>query len=89
MTEYVDTHETLEVDSLDQFVKLLVSWHTAKVALLKHMLEMPEGNIMEVDGKDIALSGDALVAFQAGINVAISEMGQLPFTYELEQATDA
>lgn len=77
--------ETLEIQDLDQFVKLLVGWHTQQVKTLEHFLDMPEGVVMQVDGDEqIALTGDLLAGFKAGINMSLMQLGKLPFAMELE-----
>lgn len=76
--------DTLEVEDLDQFVTILVNWHNEKVAILKHMLDVPEGTVMECDGQDATLSGDVLAALKAGIELALMELGTLPFAYETD-----
>lgn len=75
---------TLEIDDLDQFVTILVGWHNEKVKVLEHMLEIPEGTVMESDGKEAILTGDVLAAFKAGIELTLMELGTLPFAYETE-----
>lgn len=68
------------IEDLDQFVSLLTGWHSNKVAMLEHLLEIPEGTEMQVDGGDsVALTGDILAGFKAGLNVALMELGKLPF----------
>lgn len=77
--------ETVAIDSLDQFVRALLAWHSNKVQLLQHMLNVPEGT--EVSSEDTApkvLEGDFRDGFILGLKVALSEMGELPFEAEVE-----
>ena len=74
----------LYIDDLDQFINILHIWHGRKVKVLEHMLTIPEGTEMELDGKTIQLSGDAHTAFVEGIKLALHELGTLPFTVEQE-----
>lgn len=75
--------ETLEVTNLDQFVKVLTAWHNNKVKVLEHMTTLPTGTTMQVgEGKELALEGDILIGFQAGITLALIELGILPFIAE-------
>lgn len=76
---------TIEIDDLEQFVRILAAWHEQKVKTLKHMLEMPEGVEMVVSGETpVVLTGDLLAGLKAGIEVALMELGELPFLYETE-----
>ncbi len=78
---------TIEVENLDQFVQMLAGWHDQKVKTLKHMLEVPDGTEMVVTGASpmtVILAGDMLVGFKAGLELALMELGTLPFLYEVE-----
>lgn len=78
--------DTVEVDNLDHFVTILTDWHTNKVKILQHMVSLPEGTEMESDGGiKLVLSGDVLAGFQAGIGLALMELGTLPFAAEPEE----
>jgi hypothetical protein len=82
-----DSSDTLEVESLDMFVKLLTQWHASKVKVLEHMLQIPEGT--EVEYGDMAskpLSGDLHQGFLIGLTVALSELGILPFVTQTDEA---
>lgn len=82
--------DTVEVDDLDHFVTLLIGWHTNKVKVLQHMATLPEGTEMESeDGIKLMLSGDVLAGFQAGIGLALMELGTLPFAVEPETEPEA
>lgn len=74
----------LYIDSLDQFINILYIWHGRKVKVLEHMMTIPEGTEMELDGKTITLSGDVHTAFVEGIKLSLHELGTLPFTVEKE-----
>ena len=78
--------DTVEIDNIDHFVAILTGWHAGKVKTLQHMLEIPEGTEMLVDGSasGVILTGDMLAGFQAGIGLALMELGTLPFTAEPE-----
>jgi hypothetical protein len=72
--------ELLEVTDIDTFVRHLTAWHASKIALLRHMVDMPEGTEFSVeDGPQTVLTGEVRVAFQTGIRLAISELENLPF----------
>lgn len=82
--------KTVMVEDLDQFVRVLMAWHTNKVAMLRHLQSIPEGTeVSKDDGEPIVLTGDILKGFQMGLEVALEEMGTLPFEAELEDAPEA
>ena len=79
------SQETIDVESLDVFVHMLVSWHSRKCAILKHMMDLPEGSSMQIgEGESVTMTGDMLVVFKAGIELALMELGTLPFQYSTE-----
>lgn len=78
--------ETVAVDDLNQFVMILTAWHAEKVAVLQHMLTIPEGTEFTIaDEETGVLEGDILDGFKAGINLALMELGVLPFTAEMDE----
>ena len=77
--------ETVMVDNLDQFVTVLADWHGSKVASLKHMQTIPDGTEVAInEGASNILTGDLLKGFQLGIDLALMELGTLPFYTEAE-----
>ena len=85
--EAVVVSTTIEIQDLNQFVMALVGWHNQKVDILKHMREVPEGTEMVITGEESSkaiLTGDLLAGFKAGIELALMELGTLPFGYETE-----
>lgn len=85
MTETTNP-QPIEIDDLDQFVKILAAWHASKVKMLNHLIQIPEGTEMVSGTSSVILQGDVLKGFIAGIEVALMELGKLPFTYELEES---
>ena len=81
--------ETVQVQSLDHFITLLIRWHDTKVRLLKHMEEIPEGAVIEIEGTDKAFTGDLREGFKLGIFVALAELGTLPFAVEMDEEESA
>ena len=84
-----DPSETIPVESLDQFVMILTAWHSEKCQVVQHLLTIPEGSEFEVGNDDeektkIVLTGDALAAFKLGVEMAMMQMGELPFVAEME-----
>ena len=76
--------ETIEVNDLDHFIKLLVRWHDTKCRLLKHMEEIPEDAVVEIDGVDHTFTPEMRQGFKLGITIALAELGQLPFGFETD-----
>lgn len=75
---------TVEVSDLDEFVRTLCGWHQNQVAQMKHMLDIPEGETLELNEEMVELKGEAHKAFLAGITVGLSLLGTLPFVAEME-----
>ena len=76
--------ETVEVEDLNQFVALLTGWHTNQVAAIRHMLSLPEGATFAVDDKELVMVGDTLKGFKLGLEMALMQVGTLPFAVETE-----
>jgi hypothetical protein len=80
--------QTIEVESLDEFVRMLVAWHTNKVAVIDQLLIVPEGATFQVgesdDAKEVVLQGDTLAGFKFGLEMAKMQLGKLPFVAEME-----
>jgi hypothetical protein len=77
------------IETVDQFAGMLAGWHEVQVGKVKHMRDIPPGSdlTLEVDGaeRDIKLEGDTLLAFQAGLDTALAELGTLPFVGSVEE----
>lgn len=86
MNEAVENQapETIQVESLDQFVQYLVRWHDTKVRLLKHMETIPEDAVVEIEGVDHAFTPEMRQGFKLGITIALAELGTLPFGFETD-----
>jgi hypothetical protein len=82
--------ETIPVNDLDHFVRMLSGWHTNRVARVKHLLEVPETAEVTI-GEDEAMqvSGDFRKGFHLGLSLAIAELGELPFVAEMEESQSA
>lgn len=82
--------ETVVVNDLDEFVRTLVGWHSHKVKVLEHMAEIPTGTeVVFNQGPPVVLEGDMLKGFCMGLNLALMELGKLPFAVEVEEDADA
>ncbi len=85
--------ELVALNNVDLFAAHLVAWHKRKVAMLQHMLDIPDGseftvNIDSVE-QTVILTGDALVAFRGGLATALMELGTLPFVAMAVPAEEA
>lgn len=82
--------EIVEVTNIDHFITILSSWHSHKVKLLEHMLEIPDGTEVNYNGEgDIPLHGDMHKGFIIGLSLALMELGTLPFGCEYEEQGEA
>ncbi len=84
--------DLVALTNVDLFAAHLVAWHKRKVAMLQHMLDIPDGseftvNIDSVE-QTVILTGDALVAFRGGLATALMELGTLPFVAIAEPAEE-
>lgn len=83
---------TVEIKDLDTFARSLAHWHDNKVKVLEHMLSLPSGTEMIVDGNTeapVIMAGDMLAGFKAGIDLALMELGTLPFVFETEPPVES
>ena len=82
--------ETVEVENLDQFVKMLMAWHQSKVTQLNHMLQIPEGvEVVVNETESHILAGDLRKGFIIGLELGLMELGTLPFAAEMEEVKPA
>lgn len=77
--------ETIPVEGLDHFINLLVRWHDTKCRLLKHMEDVPEDAVVEIDGVDHVFTPEMRQGFKLGITIALAELGTLPFSFETDE----
>lgn len=75
--------ELLDIADMGQFIALLQAWHVKQVATLKHMKFIPAGTTVTAEDESLfTLEGDVLRAFQMGIDISLSHLGDLPFNAE-------
>ena len=78
--------QTIQVEGLDEFIPLLLEWHQKQVAIVKHLMTVPEGIEVEVEGNEpFTLAGDTLRAFKMGLDMSLHYLGELPFAAEYEE----
>ena len=79
------TQETKTTEDMGQAIAMLMQWHALGAAKVNHMLDIPEGSKVEIEGfPDLILSGDAHRAFRLGVQAALAELGELPFYAEYD-----
>ena len=69
------------VTELGEFIPLLENWHARQVKTVEHFFTVPEGQVVEIEGEpEFALEGDTMKGFKLGLSIALSYLGQLPFS---------
>jgi len=77
--------QTINVNTIDDMMSVLYHWHAEKVAVLKHMINVPDEAKVTIDEKrELILKGEVREAFKLGLTLALIEMGKLPFVVELQ-----
>ncbi len=69
----------VQITNLDQFVGIMTLWHKEKVQACKHLLAIPNGSVFEIEGKQLKMHGVTLKGFRLGIELALMQLGELPF----------
>jgi hypothetical protein len=78
--------DPLFVTELHEFVPLLQDWHAHQVKTVEHFFNVPEGQAVEIEGEsEFVLSGDVLRGFKLGLSIAMSYLGNLPFSAAMEE----
>lgn len=81
--------ELVEIKDLNQFVFFLNQWHANKVQTIRHLMTIPVGTEMEIDNEPYILDEQTHRGFVAGLTVALSELGELPFAAEMDEPDPA
>lgn len=82
--------ETIVMNDLDQFVRTLVGWHNHQVACLENMMDAPPGlEVQVMDGTPVVLQDDLLKGFVIGVYTALTLLGKLPFSAEMDESNEA
>lgn len=93
LPEVTELPDTIPCDTLDEFVRHLTHWHALGVARVQHLLAVPEGVEFQVGEGDevesVVLKGDMLLGFKFGLELAMMQLGKLPFVIEVEETTSA
>lgn len=80
VTEEV-SNESFMIESIDQFGQLVEAWHSQGVLTLKHLMEVPVGMEIVIEGEEpFKMEGDIQRGYKLGLNVALNYLGTLPFS---------
>ena len=72
---------SVAINDLDLFANIVSAWHGNLMAKLKHILTVPVGMQVQIEDEEpFTLEGPAHKGFLLGMNMAIGEMQNLPFT---------
>lgn len=89
MTEPVQTEKIYtEINTVDHFADLMDGWLRTVLGKLNNFEAIPEGSLMEYDGKEITLEGDVLHAFKFALGLAKGELATFPIVFEQVEATE-
>lgn len=77
------------VEDIDAFARHMLRWFEIRSQQLKHLLTVPAGTAFEVGDEEIVLDGDTLRGFKFGVEMAIMQLGTLPFTPHYEEDSAA
>lgn len=82
--------ETISVENLHDFVRILTAWHGEQCAAVQQMLAVPEGATFQVgEEPEIVLTPASLAAFKLGVEMTMMKLGTLPFVAEIEELDTA
>jgi hypothetical protein len=79
-----------EVTSVPQLVTLFTEWVNVRLAMLSHLQDIPDGSDIELSNDEeqqeensvaqiLHLTGETLIAFRLGIQLALEEFSDVPF----------
>lgn len=82
--------EAVDISDINQFAGMVAVWFKAKQDQLKHLLTVPAGATFEIDENaetsTLILDGSNLTSFKFGIELALMQLGELPFVVEFDEA---
>lgn len=81
----------VDMNDMNTFLQMLMGWHEHQVALVNHLLEIPEDT--EIDRGEgterITLSGDLRKGLIMGVQMALGYLGELPFVAEFQEEPES
>ena len=78
--------DVVPIQSVDQFMQILVAWHGERIKTVKKLLEVPKGTAFEIGEDSFVLNDKELAGFKFGIELVLMQIGELPFVAELVDA---
>lgn len=80
--------DSIPVENLNDFVRMLAGWHANAVTKVQHLQQVPVDSVFQVeDETEIVMTPPVLAGFKLGIELAMDQLGTLPFAVELEDET--
>ena len=80
--ETVEEQQTIPLETADQVVYHMASWHNNRMGQLVHAMNVPPEIPVEVTdhktGEVIVLNEEQMVGFRAGLSIAVSIFKQFP-----------
>ena len=82
--------EATTITTIDQFAELVSQWYDNRQKAVKYLLTVPDGVEFErASGPDqppekMLMTGDLMKGFKFGVELALMQLGDLPFVAELE-----
>lgn len=68
------------IETIDQFAQLIQDWHSNTVATIKHMIDVPDGMEVVIEGEEpFKMEGEIQRGYKLGLNIALNYLGPLPF----------
>ena len=72
-----------EITTISQLSQLVATWYDNQIAILNHLRDVPVGTQVQSGDEDASeiyvLEGDVLIGYHLGLNLALSNIGSLPF----------
>ncbi len=77
--------DSIPVENLNDFVRLLAGWHANAVAKVNHLQEVPLDSVFQVENDaEIVMTAPVLAGFKLGVELTMAQLGTLPFAVELD-----
>lgn len=82
--------ESIPVDNLNDFVRMLAGWHANAVTKVQHLQQVPVDSVFQVgDEAEIVMTPAVRAGFQLGIELTMAQLGTLPFVAEIDDEEEA
>lgn len=79
--------EVVPIKDMNQFVQVLVAWHSERCVAVQQLLTVPEDSEFQVgEQPPVVLTPEVLAGFKLGVEMAMMQLGTLPFVAETEDA---